>query len=232
VWVGNADGEGRPELTGTAAAAPLLFSIFNSLPKKEWFKKPVQDLESVSVCAHSGFKASAICENVVRKEYPKGASKTLPCPFHQLVHLDERENYQVNSNCYPVDKMKHRSWFVATPAQEYFFKQKSSFYRSLPPFLADCGGDNNIHHLEILYPKAGFKIYVPVDQSGRKSSCVLKATHKNKNATLFWHLDNEYIGTTNKFHELAVTPPKGRHALQVTDNAGETSVCSFEVVDR
>ena len=232
VWVGNADGEGRPELTGTSAAAPLLFSVFNILSKKNWFKKPVEDLETIIVCAHSGFKASAICDEVVQKEYPKGASKTSPCPFHQLVHLDETERFQVNSNCYPVEKMKHRPWFVASASQEYFFRQKSSFYRTLPPFLSDCGGDLNSHHLEILYPKAGFKIYVPVDHSGKKSSCVLKATHKDKNAILYWHLDNQYIGSTSKFHELAVTPPKGIHALQVTDNLGETSVCSFEVVDR
>ena len=30
VWVGNADGEGRPGLTGTSIAAPIMFNVFNS----------------------------------------------------------------------------------------------------------------------------------------------------------------------------------------------------------
>jgi membrane carboxypeptidase/penicillin-binding protein PbpC len=34
VWVGNASGEGRPGLTGTEAAAPLMFDIFSQLEGK------------------------------------------------------------------------------------------------------------------------------------------------------------------------------------------------------
>src|SRR5690606_7452932 len=33
VWVGNADGEGRPMTTGVTSAAPLMFKVFNSLPQ-------------------------------------------------------------------------------------------------------------------------------------------------------------------------------------------------------
>ena len=40
VWVGNASGEGRPGLTGSAMAAPLMFSLFNSLPASPWFAMP------------------------------------------------------------------------------------------------------------------------------------------------------------------------------------------------
>ena len=43
IWVGNADGEGRPDLTGTSCAAPLMFSIFNILSQKTWFTKPTSD---------------------------------------------------------------------------------------------------------------------------------------------------------------------------------------------
>ena len=34
VWVGNASGEGRPGLTGSTMAAPLMFGLFNSLPRQ------------------------------------------------------------------------------------------------------------------------------------------------------------------------------------------------------
>ena len=37
VWCGNADGEGRPGLTGTTAAAPLMFDVFSLLPAGKWF---------------------------------------------------------------------------------------------------------------------------------------------------------------------------------------------------
>lgn len=232
VWVGNADGEGRPELTGTAAAAPLMFSIFNILPPSKWFQKPTSDLQKIKVCKQSGFKASDICEQTDYRDYPSGAEKTKVCPFHKMLHLDETGLFRVNSNCYPVSKMKHQAWFVATPAQEYFVKQTSMFYKALPPYLEGCENELSHHQLEIIYPREGFRIYVPVDQSEEKSRCIFKATHKSQEATLFWHLDGKYIGATHKYHQLALSPSKGMHLLEIEDNTGETSVCNFEVLTK
>lgn len=232
VWVGNADGEGRPELTGTAAAAPLLFSIFNILSNKTWFTKPTSDVEKINVCKQSGFKASEVCKDVEVKYYQKGCNKTKQCPYHKLIHLDETEQYRVNSNCYPVDKMKHVPWFVVSPTQEYFFKQHSLFYKALPEYLPACANDMHLHQMDIIYPREGFKIYVPIDQSGTRSKCVFKATHKNATVTIFWHLDGVYIGSTQKFHQLSILPEKGAHVLELTDDRGESVQCKFEVIDK
>jgi len=232
VWVGNADGEGRPELTGTAAAAPLMFDIFNLLEQKNWFQKPTSDLEKIKICKKSGFKASEICDQTEFREYPQGAEKTKPCPFHKLVHLDESAQFRVSSNCYPVDKMKHLAWFVVSPAQEYFYKQHSFDYKPLPPFLSGCENESPHNQMEIIYPKDGFRIYVPIDQSGERSRCVLKVTHKNDNAELFWYLNGEFVGTTRKFHQLSLVPKSGEHLLEITDNFGETSNCSFTVLEK
>ena len=57
VWVGNADGEGRPGLTGITAAAPILFELFGLLETGEWFAMPEADLVEIQVCAKSGHRA-------------------------------------------------------------------------------------------------------------------------------------------------------------------------------
>lgn len=232
VWVGNADGEGRPGLTGTAMAAPLMFSIFNQLSQPAWFTVPTSDLEKIEICKESGFKASDICNKKETKYYPKGAAKTKTCPFHKLIHLDETGQYRVNSNCYPVDKMKHQSWFVASPTQEYFYRQHSFNYKPLPDYLASCAGENNFRQIDIIYPREGFKIYVPVDQSGNKSRCIFKAAHKNANATIYWYLDGDYLGSTEKFHQYSVLPSVGKHRLELTDNTGESLRCDFDVIGK
>lgn len=230
IWVGNADGEGRPELTGTSAAAPLMFSVFNVLENQKWFQKPTSDFEKIKVCKQSGFKASQICDQTEYREYPKGVQKTKPCPFHRIIHLNETGLYRVNSACYPVSKMLHLAWFVASPAEEYFYKQHNLNYKSLPPYLSGCESETTHRQLDIIYPKEGFQIYIPVDQSGEQSRCVLKATHKNPNATLFWHLDGEYVGQTQKFHQLSLIPKTGTHFLEITDEEGETSFCNFSIL--
>ncbi|MBL7932604.1 MAG: penicillin-binding protein 1C, partial [Bacteroidia bacterium] len=189
VWVGNADGEGRPDLTGTGAAAPLMFAIFNTLGRERWFKRPDNDLERIKVCLQSGYKASDICDQTAFREYPRGAEKTKNCPYHRLVHLDASGKYRVNSECYPVTNMQHKAWFVPSPVEEYFYKQHHLDYKPLPPYLEGCANELSHRQMEIVYPRDGFSIYVPVVESGEQSRCILKATHKNPNATLFWHLD-------------------------------------------
>ena len=55
VWVGNADGEGRPGLTGITAAAPILLEVFDLLPNSNWYNTPYEELYEVTVCAQSGY---------------------------------------------------------------------------------------------------------------------------------------------------------------------------------
>ncbi|MCW3075656.1 MAG: penicillin-binding protein [Bacteroidetes bacterium] len=232
VWVGNASGEGRPELTGTGMAAPLMFSVFNLLSKKSWFTKPNSDMCIVKVCRQSGSRASDICPDAELKEVQSSGKKAPVCSFHKIIHLDQSGTYRVNSNCYGVAQMRHLPWFVVSPVQEYFFKQRSFFYKSLPEFLPGCSSESPFHQLEIIYPRSDFKIYIPIDESGKRSKCIFKAAHKNTAAILYWYLDGEYLGSTQKYHQLSVVPKKGRHQLSITDNSGETAGCNFETIDK
>ncbi|HET7810805.1 MAG TPA: penicillin-binding protein 1C, partial [Steroidobacteraceae bacterium] len=61
VWVGNASGEGRPGLTGSAMAAPLMFALFNGLPASPWIDMPVHALRPIEVCANDGYLATENC---------------------------------------------------------------------------------------------------------------------------------------------------------------------------
>ncbi len=232
VWVGNADGEGRPELTGTGAAAPLMFSVFNLLSEKKWFAKPTSDMESIKVCKESGCKASEICPDASMQLMPRGAQKTLMCKYHKLIHLDASEKYRVNSDCYLVSEMKDVPWFVITPTQEFFYKQHNAFYKVLPDYLPGCTIDENTRQLDIVYPREGFKIYMPVNEKGEKEKCVLKAAHKNSEAVLFWQLDGQMVGTTQKFHQVSVIPEVGKHLLLITDDKGEMNTVKFEVIGK
>ncbi|MCB0762190.1 MAG: penicillin-binding protein 1C, partial [Flavobacteriales bacterium] len=62
VWVGNADGEGRPEIVGTAAAAPLLFNVLDLLPSEPWIVTPWDALRETRICSVSGHPAGSHCE--------------------------------------------------------------------------------------------------------------------------------------------------------------------------
>ena len=50
VWVGNADGEGRPGLTGVGAAAPLMFDVIGKL--NDDYTYPANTSESIEIEVH------------------------------------------------------------------------------------------------------------------------------------------------------------------------------------
>ena len=60
----------------------------------------------------------------------------------------------------------------------------------------------------------------------------MKATHKKINARLFWHLDGEYLATTENYHELALNPSAGEHSIEVIDESGEMQSCRFFVLSK
>ena len=129
VWVGNADGEGRPGLVGVQTAAPILFDVFDLLPNSDWFSKPFDDMQEVSICKNSGYRASQNCDEVETKFIQISGLKTKACPYHILVHLDKTETFQVNSSCEDINTIKHKSWFVLPPLMAYYYKTKNPFYK-------------------------------------------------------------------------------------------------------
>lgn len=232
VWVGNADGEGRPGLVGIEAAAPVLFDIFKQLPNGKWFETPKTKLKKLRICKQSGYKAGENCTDVVEEMVPVAGEKTAICPFHKMIHLDKGGTHRVTDECESVNSMQHKSWFILPPAMEYYYKIKNSDYRSLPPFKSGCtlGGGNTA--MELIYPKNGAVVYIPLELDGTRGKIVLNAAHRNQNSKIYWHVDNEYIATTTNYHQLAVSPAPGKHTLTLVDENGERLVQNFTVMDK
>jgi len=219
VWVGNADGEGRPGLVGVQTAAPILFDVFDILPKSDWFAKPYDEMIEVSICKKSGYRASTVCDDVELRFIQNSGQKTAPCPFHKLVHLDASEQFQVNSSCENVSNLKTTSWFVLPPLQEYYFKTKNPLYKPLPPFRNDCVETSAIH-MEFIYPNQQNTIFLPKDFDGNTNELILKVAHSKSELKLFWYIDEVYVGQTKDIHDMAILPQQGEHTITVVDELG------------
>jgi penicillin-binding protein 1C len=232
VWVGNADGEGRPGLTGTEAAAPLMFDVFAQLPVSAWFKQPHMEMQRILTCKKSGYRRTAYCEEADTVWVTKESLGTLACPYHKIVHLTADMKYRLHSECARIDKMKHLQWFVLPPVQEYYFKSQNLTYKSLPPYRSDCQLSTALAGMDMIYPKSYARIFIPRDIDGKPGSSVFEAAHRNPDTTIFWHLDGEYIGTTKKVHHLPINPKEGAHILTLIDEHGEALERHFEVISR
>ncbi|MBL7827648.1 MAG: penicillin-binding protein 1C [Saprospiraceae bacterium] len=235
IWVGNADGEGRPGLIGVEFAAPVLFEIFDQLPQEaRWFDPPYDDMEQTLVCRQSGMKAGVYCESDTLW-IPESGLKAGACSYHQLLHLDASSQFQVTGDCESPSNMQHVPWFVLPPVEEHYFKNKNPWYLSPPPFRADCAGTQNAQRqspLQLIYPKEATRIYVPIDLNGKLSSTIFQVAHRVPETEVFWHLDGVYLGSTKTFHQMALQPSIGHHQLALVDKDGFRLEQSFEIIGK
>lgn len=231
VWVGNADGEGRPGLTGVSKAAPIMFDVFNLLPRSTWFSTPYDDMETTIVCNKSGYKASRWCKEKDTILVSEKGLRSPPCPYHHLVHLDKNENFQVNLSCISEEDILHKRWFTLPPTMEWYYKLHHPMYRNLPPFKKGCVKDSK-SVMEMIYPRENEQIFAPIGFDGVRQKIVFEVAHSQRSTEIFWYIDKTYIGKTRNIHQMEVTPSEGSHILTLTDELGNILIKKFTIIGK
>ncbi len=229
VWLGNADGEGRPDLIGVKAAAPLLFDIFDDLEGTMDFPEPVIATTEVTICRKSGFPAGEFCETV-ETIYVSPRNKVSACPYHRQLQVGKDERYQVNSSCYPVREMITQTWFVLPPVEAYYYRQHHLDYASPPPLAPDCQQAVAQEQMEIIYPRHQTRLFIPRALDGTPGVAIFEIAHQDESATLYWHLDDTFLGKTTGEHQWGLHPSLGEHTLHVVDQQGKSLTHRFEVI--
>lgn len=233
VWVGNADGEGRPGLTGVGYAAPVMFDIFGAMPTSEWFTEPAFDMGSATICLKSGHVAGPDCPQTALQPIPLVANRTKVCPYHTTIHLDKSERFRVTDKCVAVSEMVNRSWFMLPPVQEFFYRKSHSDYQPLPPLMSGCNENlSTTKSIGLIYPYPGTKLYLPYQPNGIRSKAIWRASHRSSTATIFWHLDDKFIGKTTGTHDLEVEAEVGKHLLLLVDDKGESYAIWIEIIGK
>ncbi len=230
VWVGNAEGEGRPDLVGVKAAAPILFDVFRQLPRTSWFEKPYDDLRQVAICTKSGHKASLLCPSVSRADIHKHGRRLRTCPYHKKYFSDEHGRFEVNASCYARHKMKEQTHFALPPIMDYYYRFNHADHHEKLPLLSGCQAEEEISPMDIVYPQPNAKIKVPKELSGYAGRTIFEVAHIESDASVYWHVDDIFVGKTSKKHQLALNPNPGIHKLRIIDDAGIEMRRTFEIV--
>ena len=220
VWAGNASGVGSPALLGARAAGPVLFDIFNLLPSRspycngdesletDWFPEPLYtDGIRAEVCDRSGFLAGDSCPEKSTVQLPAAALKSGSCPYH----FSESGG----------------SVFRLTPAMEWFYRKRHPEYESTSGSASDSAVTGP---MEFIYPENGSCITIPVQLDGTPGEIILNLAHHDTAATVYWHLDDNYLGETRFIHHLRIRPSPGKHTVTVVDNNGNTLSISITIM--
>ncbi len=232
VWAGNADGEGRPGLSGISSAAPLLFDIIRLLQPDPltWFVRPGEGMTLTEVCTASGFRAGPDCTERREEWIPETGLRSDACPYHTVINLDATEKYRVNISCSSPGDMVSRSWFVLPPAMEYYYRMRNPSYHTLPPFMPGCTDDMKVPSMEFIYPPRDARIFIPRNLQGKLMSMLPEIAHRRRNAVIYWHLDNRYIGMTKNVHQTELRVGEGEHVITAVDDQGITVSRKFSCI--
>jgi len=238
VWVGNATGEGRPDLKSVSTSAPLMFDVFSSLPVTTFPVFPLDSLDLVTICSKSGYLAGPNCVNTKVTVKPKESSVGQPCPYCQEVSLTPDRLYQATAEdltgeqagIYDGKMPLIEKRFVLPPNLEYWFKKSNLGYISLPSFVPwhkSSDGDD----FSIIFPESGANLIIPVEIDGSAGSFVMQAAARSPSTILYWDIDGEYIGLTENIHELSANLDVGEHIITVVSSDGVTKKRKFYILD-
>lgn len=220
VWVGNANGEGRPGLTGVGVAAPLMFDVAGLL--KDSYTYPVSTPSSieVEVCAVSGYPNTERCPVTKKVMMPDVEIKTGVCPYHKKIFLDSTSQYQVLPDCYPVDQKHYDYFFVLPPVMEWFYKKHSVMYHPLPALYPSCATAHPDELMAFVYPKSDARVTIPIGIRGDRQQVIFEIAHRNSQKTIYWTLNNVFLGATRLNHQMPIDVGKGTYELRCVDEDG------------
>ncbi len=232
VWVGNFSGEGNANLAGSRCAGPLLFDIFNDLPKDPryaWFSAPDDDLAPIEICRESGFLSNGDCPDPVFAPAPRHARPLRQCPYHQRIYVSTEREYAVCSLCWTPGQYRAQTVRMYPPDVVQYLRETGRLGAAPPRHNPDCPAQTGEPPLEIVYPTRNARLWLPRDFAGERQKLTARAAHRERQRTLYWYLNDRYLGSTVSRHELALDCPKGWNVLEVVDAVGYRARTRFFV---
>lgn len=84
--------------------------------------------------------------------------------------------------------------------------------------------------MEFIKPENADQILIPVELGGKQGRLVVEVAHRNAGATIYWHVDETFIGSTKGIHLQELNPSIGKHLITLVDEAGNTLEKKIEIV--
>ena len=183
----------------------------------------------MEICPQSGFLRGKDCPQGESVMLYAPCAKSEPCPYHQIVHLSKDERYRVSEKCMSPLDMVHKPWFILPPTIESFYRMHNTSYQPLPPFQAGCE-DESTSMMDFIYPKDSRTLYIPKEMDGKRGEVIFEVAHRQADMTLYWHIDDTYLGETKRFHQKGISTAAGEHTVTVVDEEGNRLEKKFNVI--
>ncbi len=204
---------------------------------------------SAEVCRASGFLAGPYCEEIDTLDIPAAGLHGKPCHYHRKAN--GASIFQLPPTMEWFYRQKHPEYGSGTSSntQASFFNgdsvigtwssensaQRTSTHNNVTKAESESAIRNasgtargittenpDLPEMEFIYPENGSRITLPRQLDGTAGEMVLNLAHHNRDATVYWHIDQDYMGETRFVHQMRIHPSSGDHIITVVDNFGNT----------
>ena len=71
--------------------------------------------------------------------------------------------------------------------------------------------------MQFIYPYYNVTIKLTKQLDGSQGRTIFELAHQDPSTTVYWHLDNEYVGETSDVHQMELLPNRVEHSVTVVD---------------
>lgn len=239
VWVGNFDGTPNNAFSGAKAAAPIYFSLAETVEKyyatngaplhNNNFMRDNLNISEIEMCDGVGGLAGKYCPKTVRAYFIPGKSPIETSSVYRAVPIDNATGLRA---CTYDATTTHMAVFEFWDAEYLDMFQRAGITRNTPPpFMPGCDLDDIVETRAapvITSPLDGTRAVIVSDKN--HEPVAFQAVSDMPAAKIFWFLDDEMIGTTLSGQTFTHHVSIGTHTVRITDEMGGGARINFSVV--
>ena len=108
---------------------------------------------------------------------------------------------------------------------EKYYRLQHQEYKPVP---REDNTDNEV--MSFAYPSDGAVLSSAKQMDGTSPGIRCEMVHSRRDAVIYWHLDNEYLGETADIHTLVVDIPPGLHRITAVDDEGVKEIITIKML--
>ncbi|MDR2099611.1 MAG: penicillin-binding protein 1C [Campylobacteraceae bacterium] len=225
VWIGNFDNSGSPAFIGSSAAAPLFSNMVSAMEASEKLydvnKIIPENVKKVDVCLSSGDLATVWCKRKGKSWFIPGVSPIKVDTVYRPVLIDKKTNLPLCGKKKNEDTKIEVYEYYSSDILDIF--AKAGLPKREPPNMEHCkqNFDLTVGISPSITSPLKNTVYTIRESKTDKERIVLSAVTDAEVKTLYWFVNDEYMGNTAQSKTLTWLPNKsGKFEIRAIDDHG------------
>ena len=239
VWVGNFDGTPNNAFSGARAAAPIYFSLAQTVVdyyantdtpvKNNNFLRDDLNISQIEMCDTVGGLAGAYCPKTVMAYFIPGKSPITESSIYRAIPIDNATGRRA---CNADPKTTHMAVYEFWDPEYLDMFRRAGIKRNTPPPYMDGCDLNNIMESEtapiITSPADNTRIVITDNRDIATVS--FSAVSDDANTQIFLFVDDNAIGHIKSGDIISYDVPMGTHTIRAINENGIGASNNFSVI--